>query len=104
MHTLHGAFADRMGAAASPIVALSLIHILKLCAVKGGVVALGVQLFLFHRVGGVQIHQHKIGIEARLQLTLGKTQDLGDVYKRQGMSLSFTVKMQQLPGPGVLKV
>ena len=35
--------------------------------------ALGVQLFLFHRIGGVQIHQHKVGIEARLQLTLGKT-------------------------------
>ena len=45
----------------------------ELCTVKGGVVALRVQLFLFHRVGGVQIHQHKVGIEARLQLTLGKT-------------------------------
>ena len=45
--------------------------------------ALGVQLFLFHRVGGVQIHQHKVGIEARLQLTLGKTQDLGGAGAHQ---------------------
>ena len=45
--------------------------------------ALGVQLFLFHRIGGVQIHQHKVGIEARLQLTLGKTQDLGGAGAHQ---------------------
>ena len=38
--------------------------------------ALGVQLFFFHSVGGVEIHQHEVCIVAGLQLALGKAQDL----------------------------
>ena len=48
----------------------------ELCTIKGAVMALGVQLFLVHSVGGVEIHQHEVCIVAGLQLALGKAQDL----------------------------
>ena len=34
------------------------------------------ELVLVHRIGGVQIHQHEVGVVAGLQLALGQTQDL----------------------------
>ena len=48
----------------------------ELCPVEGAVVGLGVELILVHRIGGVKIHQHEVGVIARLQLSLGKAQDL----------------------------
>ena len=35
----------------------------------------GVQLVLVHGIGRVQVHQHKVGVIARFQLTLGKAQN-----------------------------
>ena len=45
----------------------------ELRTVEGAVVGLGVELVLVHGIGGVEVYQHKVGVIARLQLTLGKT-------------------------------
>lgn len=48
----------------------------ELRTVEGAVVGFGVELVLVHGIGGVEVYQHKVGVIARLQLTLGKAQDL----------------------------
>ena len=52
----------------------------ELRTVEGAVVGLGVELVLVHGIGGVEVYQYKVGVIARLELTLGKAQN----FRRAG--------------------
>ena len=47
----------------------------ELRTVEGAVVGLGVELVLVHGIEDVEVYQHKVGVIARLELTLGKAQN-----------------------------